>query len=116
MTHIDLLTPAMEWAPPYNWQQPTRPKEKQIREALEVVREVFGDRIAGAAPVCTADGKVYGIGEDLLPAMAGRLDEARAVGLLRVLHAEADAGKLRKVFEQLKATGLEAWRALWVGH
>src|SRR5262249_51244040 len=27
LTHIDLLTPAMEWAPPYDWTEPRRPKE-----------------------------------------------------------------------------------------
>ena len=39
MTHIDLLSPALEWAPPYNWQEPERPKERQIQEALTAVRE-----------------------------------------------------------------------------
>src|ERR1051326_2395549 len=24
LTHIDLLSPAMEWSPPYNWQEPAR--------------------------------------------------------------------------------------------
>jgi 50S ribosomal subunit-associated GTPase HflX len=30
LTHIDLLSPAMEWAPPYDWQEPKRAKEKHI--------------------------------------------------------------------------------------
>ena len=38
VTHIDMLTPAMEWKPPYDWQTPTRPKEQQILAAYEAVR------------------------------------------------------------------------------
>ncbi|HKI34407.1 MAG TPA: hypothetical protein VKA46_21310, partial [Gemmataceae bacterium] len=30
LTHIDLLSPAMDWSPPYNWEQPQRPKEISI--------------------------------------------------------------------------------------
>ncbi|HEY2785571.1 MAG TPA: GTPase domain-containing protein, partial [Fimbriiglobus sp.] len=32
LTHIDLLTPATEWAPPYDWQG-MRPKEQAVRDA-----------------------------------------------------------------------------------
>src|SRR5579884_2474360 len=33
MSHIDLLSPSMEWHPPYDWAQPKRPKEQSIQEA-----------------------------------------------------------------------------------
>src|SRR5262249_37786478 len=82
LTHIDLLSPSMEWSPPYDWQNPTRPKEKQIAEAVETVHEQLGDLLAGVVPVCTAEGKVYGIQEWFLPVMAELLDEAHAVALL----------------------------------
>ncbi|HEV3236309.1 MAG TPA: GTPase, partial [Gemmataceae bacterium] len=39
MSHIDLLSPSLEWEPPYDWQNPTRPKEKQIQEALGAFKE-----------------------------------------------------------------------------
>ena len=42
LTHIDLLSPAMEWLPPYDWQQPQRPKEQQIEKAALTVRERAG--------------------------------------------------------------------------
>ena len=29
LTHIDLLSPAMEWSPPYNWREPARPKDQK---------------------------------------------------------------------------------------
>jgi predicted GTPase len=113
VTHIDLLSPALEWAPPYNWQQPTRPKEGQIQAALTALREQMGQYLVGAVPVCTAEGKVYGIQEWFLPTLAELLDEAHGVALLRCLRAEADAGRVRKVFHQLLAAGRQIL-TLWI--
>src|SRR5206468_551408 len=110
MTHIDLLAPAMEWSPPYNWRSPQRTKEAQIHEAISAAREQFSDRLSAIVPVCTAAGKVYGLEEEVLPVIAEYLGEARAVALLRCLKAEADAGKVRKVFYQLLELGREAGR------
>jgi predicted GTPase len=113
LTHVDLLSPSLEWSPPYNWRRPSRPKEVRIREAAQAALEQLGESVAAVVPVCTAPGKVYGIDEDLLPAVATRLDEARGVALLRCLRTEADEGKVRKVFQQLLALGQEAARFAW---
>ena len=113
VTHIDLLSPAMEWAPPYNWQRPTRPKEEHIQQSLATVQQQLGEYLEGVVPVCAAAGKVYGVDEWLWPALAQRLDEVRGVALLRCLKAEADAGKMRKVFHQMLAVGKEAARIAW---
>src|SRR5262249_2536077 len=113
LTHVDLLTPAMEWAPPYDWLHPTRPKEQQMQQALQVGGDQFGGKVAAVVPVCDAPGKVFGIDEALLPALSEKLGEARTVALLRVLKAEADTGRVRKVFDQLLAVGKEAARVLW---
>jgi predicted GTPase len=113
LTHIDLLSPAMEWQPPYDWQNPKKPKEKQIAAAAEAVREQLGEYLVGVVPVCAQEGKVYGVQEWLMPALAHLLDEARAVALLRVLRAEADTGKVRRIFQQLIAGGGEALKVLW---
>jgi predicted GTPase len=108
LTHIDLLSPAMDWSPPYDWERPQRPKEKSIDAAVAAVREQLGEYLVGVVPVCAAAGKVYGVEEWLLPALAELLDEAQAVGLLRVLRIELDAEKVRKVFRQLKDVAKEA--------
>ncbi len=113
VTHIDLLTPAMEWAPPYNWQAPQRPKEQHIHQALLAVQEQLGDYLAAVVPACTAEGKLFGINEGVLPALATRLEQVRAVTVLRCLHAEKDVGKVRKVFEQMLAVGKFAAQTLW---
>jgi predicted GTPase len=108
VTHIDLLSPAMEWAPPYDWLEPRRPKEQQIQQAVAAVGEQLSDYLAGAVPVCAAPGKVYGIEEWFLPVLTDLLDEAHAVALLRCLRAEANADRVRKVFEQFLAVGRRA--------
>jgi predicted GTPase len=113
MTHIDLLSPALEWAPPYHWQRPARPKEESIRDAATTVMEQLGEYVMDVIPVCTALGKVFGIDEGLLPAVAGVLDEAHGVGLLRVLRAESDVGKVRKVLNQLVEAGKGLAWATW---
>jgi predicted GTPase len=113
VTHIDLLSPAMEWSPPYNWQSPSRPKEEHIQQALATVQGQLGEYLAGAVPVCAAAGKVYGVDEWLWPALAQRLDEVRGVALLRCLKAEADAGKVRRLFHQMLAAGKEAAKITW---
>jgi predicted GTPase len=112
-THIDLLSPALEWSPPYDWRQPIRPKEENIQQALTAIWQQVGAYAAGVVPVCTAAGKEYGIEEWLLPAVAEQLDEARGVALLRCLRAEIDENKIRKVFHQLLAAAQEAARIVW---
>jgi predicted GTPase len=112
LTHIDLLTPATEWAPPYDWDGP-RPKESSVREACAAAAEVFGDRVLTVVPVCTAPGREYGIRTDLLATISGLLGEARGVAILKALHAEAEAGRAKKVVGQVVNVGREAFKVLW---
>lgn len=107
LTHVDLLTPAMEWAPPYHWMDGTRLKEKSMAEAVATARESFPE-VAGVVPACTAAGKEWNLSEELLPEIVALLGEAKSVALLRCLHAEADEGKIKKVFSQLWAVGRKA--------
>jgi small GTP-binding protein len=113
VTHIDLLSPSLEWSPPYNWRTPGRPKEENIRDAVATVRQQLGTRLVNVVPVCVQPGKVYGIDEELLPAVAQMLDEVRGVALLRALRAEADRDRIRRVFQQLLATGKAAAQLAW---
>lgn len=107
LTHVDLLSPAMEWAPPYDWVGGTRPKERSMADAVAAARESFPD-VDGLVPVCAAPSKQWGVPEELLPEIVALLGEAKAVSLLRCLHAEADEGKVKKVFAQLWAAGRKA--------
>lgn len=112
-THIDLLSPAMEWAPPYDWRRGKRPKEESIRQAVAAISEQLGDLKPIVVPVCAAQGRVYGVDEFLLPAVAQKMDEAHGVAFLRCLRAEKDAGKVRKVFYQMLEAGKAAAQIAW---
>jgi GTP-binding protein EngB required for normal cell division len=113
LSQIDKLSPIMEWAPPYDWRGGTRPKEAQIREAIEAAGEQFAGRVANAVPVCGAPGKEFGVRDDLLPTVAGYLGEARGVGLLRALHVEATAAQTRRVMNQVLNAGGQLLKAWW---
>jgi predicted GTPase len=112
LTHIDLLTPALEWSPPYDLINPSRPKEKSIADATKAARDQFGQTLEIILPVCTVAGKVYGVEEWLIPALAGEIDEAHAVAFLRAIHAEARTGRTSKIFRQLAQAGKQVARAL----
>ena len=116
LTHIDLLSPAMEWDPPYNWAQPARPKEHQIQQAWLSLKEQLGDYLVGIVPLCTQAGKVYGIEEWFLPTLAALLDEAHAVALLRCIRAETDTGKVQKVLRQLLQAARQVGQVLWANY
>jgi predicted GTPase len=113
MTHIDLLSPAMEWAPPYDWVTPQRPKEQQIHQAWTALKEQLGEHLIGIVPLCTAPGKVYGLDEWFWPTLAELLDEAHAVALLRCIRGEANTGKVRKLLHQLVEAGAKAVSVVW---
>jgi predicted GTPase len=120
LTHIDLLSPAMEWSPPYRFpvsESGPAPsaKERNIQDAVATAREQLSGMLADVVPVCAAEGKVFGVEEWLLPAIVRRLDEVHAVALLRCLKAEADMGKVRKFFRQLLAAGKSLARAAFSG-
>ena len=42
LTHVDQLSPATEWSPPYNFLEPTRRKERLMKEAIEAVSKSLG--------------------------------------------------------------------------
>jgi hypothetical protein len=110
LTHVDRLRPTLEWTPPYDWRRPSVPKEHSLAGAVEYTREQFGSQLNAVVPVCTdgARQRVWGVYEELLPAMLLAVGEARACALLRTLHAELDQERIQLVFRQLgqACTGL----------
>lgn len=118
LTHIDGLSPVMEWAPPYNWQSPSRTKEQTIHEAVAYNSEQFGPLLAGVIPVCTdvPRNRVYGVQEWLLPAVMAALGEARATSVLRMLHRDLDSSRISSLFEQVGNLGLALIQPWLEGH
>lgn len=112
LTQADALTPAAEWAPPYDWKTGTRLKELSIRDAVAAGGEAFVGRVLDTVPVCGAAGKEWNISDGLAEAMASRLDAARGAAVLRAFHAEGSAHGGRKVVKQLLNVGREALAAV----
>lgn len=114
LTHIDGLRPVLEWDPPYDWQNPTRPKERTIRDAVEYNAEQFGARVRAFVPVCTdgARNRVYGLEEWLFPVLLSNLDETRACALLRHLHQDWDRQKIKQLWQQLANLGQSLWQRI----
>jgi small GTP-binding protein len=114
LTHIDLLSPLTEWQPPYDWQHPSGAKAQNIHDAVRFNADTFGTLASGVVPVCSdvARGRSYGVSEWLLPAIVSLLGQAQAVALLRALHAELDAGHVRRVLKQLSQAGAGLLRTL----
>jgi predicted GTPase len=110
LTHVDLLSPSLEWDPPYDWQQPTTPKEKNIAAALQAAAEALKPHLTGLVPVRTDAGKEYNVQEGLVPLILAQLDEGHAVALLRTLRNEADKGKVMKVVGQVQEVGKRLWQ------
>ncbi|MFO0807160.1 MAG: GTPase domain-containing protein [Gemmataceae bacterium] len=104
LTHVDLLSPALEWSPPYDWQHGTRAKEKAMAEAVSAAREALGNGIDAVIPVCTASGRVWNVMEGLLPVLVARMDDARGTAFVRALGSET--GGAGKVLAQLRAIGV----------
>ena len=111
MTHIDLLSPSLEWQPPYaGWLQETskRPKEQMIREAILSIKETLQPPLAGVVPVCTAADKIYGIREFLWPAIVELLPEAHARRINEALLSEGTADRWRQLWGQIVTSGRPA--------
>jgi uncharacterized protein len=55
VTQVDRVRPLREWAPPYDWQYGTRPKEVAIREATAYRNEFLADYCDLVLPLVNAD-------------------------------------------------------------
>ena len=115
VTHVDLLRPVLEWAPPYEWREPTRPKEQAMHDAVAYVRELFGSSLATVVPVCSdvTKDRAWGILEELMPALISILGEAQSGALLRAYEQDLDRDRVKTLLKQLQRFGMEVVRG-WI--
>jgi len=114
LTHIDLLSPVMEWQPPYHWQVPTSRKEESILAVVEHVQELFSDVSSHVVPVCSdvARGRQTSIVEELLPALLQILSEGQMAAILRAYHKQMSRERFNRFVQQLTSSGknlLQMW-------
>lgn len=108
LTHVDLLSPMMQWNPPYQWQHAEDKKSKSIREAVEYVGETFSGRLLAIAPVSLENQKQqpWGVTEEVLPALSSVLPEAKSAALLRAYERELDRDRWWELLDQIKDSGM----------
>jgi predicted GTPase len=105
-THIDLLRPVREWQPPYNIQQPQRPKELSIRKACEAIAQDFSLELDHVLPVCMAPNQTaYNIEEGLIPLMHEHLKDAKRVLFLRCLRHQQAHDYWQRWRDQIRRSG-----------
>jgi predicted GTPase len=107
LTHVDLLSPPLEWSPPYDWRAPKGAKARSIHDCVEFVSDLFNGSLAAIVPVCsdTLAGRAWGVTEELLPAIIGSLDDARAAALLKSFESQLNRDRWRILARQLKQGG-----------
>jgi predicted GTPase len=111
LSHADLLTPAAEWAPPYDWKKGIRPKETTMRDAVLAAQEQLGT--IPTVPIVTLPEKLFNVHEGLLPTLASEVPQARGAAILRLFARDGSAGAGKKALEQALNIGREALKAVW---
>ena len=107
LTHVDLLSPMMEWDPPYDWANPQSAKERSIGDAVSASRDVFASFSEYYVPVC-ADidrNRTWNVDAGLIAKITTVLPEGKAVGLLKAYEADLDRDRWSALFSQLKTSG-----------
>jgi uncharacterized protein len=88
VTQVDRLRPIREWEPPYDWQWGDRPKEKNIREAVEYRGTLLGEFCDRILPIVTSDAvaqRPAWNAEALSVAIVDAIDPAKQLRLARFL-------------------------------
>jgi uncharacterized protein len=104
VTHVDELSPAREWDPPYDVVADTRPKARAIRAALEHVAQTLAVPPATVVPVSVRTGEAPDNLDLLWALIAANLDEARRVRIDR-LYGQAGDRWIARAVDKAAAAG-----------
>ncbi|HJY83975.1 MAG TPA: GTPase [Candidatus Binatia bacterium] len=110
LTHVDLLRPPRDWAPPYNVVTPDSPKARSIRGALDVVAMDLQLTPELVVPVCLLPERLYNVEEALVPLLVQVLPEAKRTLFLRGLKTLHDQEQWELLWRQARATGRFLWQ------
>jgi len=115
LAHIDRLRPREEWAPPYDLRETTRPKARNIAEAVAAVAEDLALAPAEVIPVCLAEGRRYNVDDALWAAILERQSAADRVRTLRCLDTARQGEQRELLWKQLRNAGrvLVEWPQRW---
>jgi hypothetical protein len=105
LTHIDLLRPPRDWAPPYNVVTPDTAKARSIRGALDAVAADWRLPPELIVPVCLLPERLYNVEEVLVPLLIQVLPEAKRTLLLRGLKTLHEQEQWELLWRQAQAAG-----------
>lgn len=105
LTHIDMLRPHREWAPPYHVVSPDTAKAHAIRGALQAVATELQLPAELIVPVCLLPERLYNVEEALVPLLIQVLPDAKRVLLLRSLKTLRQQEEWELLGRQARATG-----------
>jgi predicted GTPase len=105
LTHIDLLRPPREWAPPYNVVTPDSQKAHSIRGAMNTVAADVGLAAENIVPVCPLPERMYNVEEALMPLLLALVPEAKRTLLIRSLKTLREREQWEILGRQSRATG-----------
>jgi small GTP-binding protein len=104
VTQADRLRPIREWDPPYDWQNGTRSKEQNIRDAIQYRESFLKDYCAAILPLVTEDlgqGRSPWGDLEIVRAILQNLDPAKEVRLSRFLrNVETRAQAAAKIIDK----------------
>jgi uncharacterized protein len=110
VTHIDQLSPARVWQPPYDLVSSQEPKAITIRAAVKAVASDLVVPTDQVIPVCLREGSVYNVDDALWSAIMNHQDEALRIRLYRCLDAKKQAENWERLRHQLMNTGRFLWQ------
>jgi uncharacterized protein len=99
-THIDLLRPVQDWAPPYDIANPTNDKAKSIRAGLDQIAADLRIDVGNVVPICLAAKRSNYNVDGVWLKMAAVLPEARSAQLIRRLRSATTGWKWSKLWSQ----------------
>lgn len=106
VTQVDRLRPLREWQPPYNWRTGDRPKERNIRDAVQYRVDQLGDRVQTVLPIVTRASDRLAWGDDVLAVeLVNTIDPAKAERLARFLRSrDAKVAAAVRLIDRYTAT------------
>lgn len=110
LTHIDMLRPHRDWAPPYNIVSPDSSKAQAIRDAVQAVSAELRLPPELIVPVCLLPARLYNVEEALVPLLVQVLPDAKRTLLLRSLKTLRQQEAWELLGRQARTTGRLLWQ------
>ncbi|MDX1696237.1 MAG: GTPase, partial [Ketobacteraceae bacterium] len=104
-THIDLLRPPREWAPPYDLANPQNRKAENIQAAVVAMAEDLQLPVEKVVPVCLAEGRVYNVEDALWATILEHQDAAHKTRFLRCMASRKREENWELIRRQLRSAG-----------